>query len=864
MKHKANHLLRRIAAAVSLAIAASIPAAALDNPGAAAPASAGESFVVIAGDGNVGKPLPILLDEADFKGVWIAARNLSSDFMKVCGQAAELTSTPASDRMIIAGSYTSPLISRLMDDGKIDRAELKGKIEKYIMTTVASPLPGVSEALVIAGSDMRGTIYGIYELSELIGVSPWYDWADVPAVHRDSFAIRRGTYTAGEPAVRYRGIFLNDEGPCLMSWVKNTFGTDYGDHRFYSRVFELILRLRGNFLWPAMWAWAFYADDPENSRLADEMGVVIGTSHHEPMARNHQEWARHKKDYGQWNYRTNRRVLDKFFAEGVRRIKDTEDIVTIGMRGDGDEAMSEEADVKLLENIIANQRKIIKKETGRPASKTPQVWALYKEVLDYYDKGLRVPDDVILLLCDDNWGNVRRLPDAKERLHPGGWGMYYHVDYVGAPRNSKLLNCTPIQNMWEQMRLAYDYGIERMWILNVGDLKPMEYPITLFLDMAWNPEAFTNENLLDHTRRFFEQQFGASQAQEAARIFNLLCKYNGRCTPEMLDADTYNTENGEWKKVRDEYMLLEAEALRQFTSLDPGYRDSYRELILFPLQLMANLHDMYYSVAMNRKAYAAGMPEADFWADRAEKCFARDGELMAQYNNDIAGGKWNGMMIQKHIGYTSWNDDFPKDKMPEVCRAGKDASHPGGYSFPEASDCIVMEAEHFNSATAPAAGEGQWTILPYVGRTLSGVAVMPYTTTAEGSHLDYKLRLPEGTDSVEVHVVTKSTLAFARRDGHRYTVGFSGTDPVEVNFNGNMNEDPENIYTVYYPTTARRVIEKTVKLPVPAPGADGYLTLSLSPLDPGVVFEKIVVDAGGYSKSYLFGDESPVTRKIQK
>lgn len=864
MKHKANHLLRRIAASVSLAIAASIPAAALDNPSAAAPASAGESFVVIAGDGNVGKPLPILLDEADFKGVWIAARNLSSDFMKVCGQAAELTSTPSSDRMIIAGSYSSPLISGLMDSGKIDRAELKGKLEKYIMTTVASPLPGISEALVIAGSDMRGTIYGIYELSELIGVSPWYDWADVPAVHRDSFAIRRGTYTAGEPAVRYRGIFLNDEGPCLMSWVKNTFGTDYGDHRFYSRVFELILRLRGNFLWPAMWAWAFYADDPENSRLADEMGVVIGTSHHEPMARNHQEWARHKKDYGQWNYRTNRRVLDKFFAEGVRRIKDTEDIVTIGMRGDGDEAMSEEADVKLLENIIANQRKIIKKETGRPASKTPQVWALYKEVLDYYDKGLRVPDDVILLLCDDNWGNVRRLPDAKERLHPGGWGMYYHVDYVGAPRNSKLLNCTPIQNMWEQMRLAYDYGIEKMWILNVGDLKPMEYPITLFLDMAWNPEAFTNENLLDHTRRFFEQQFGASQAQEAARIFNLLCKYNGRCTPEMLDADTYNTENGEWKKVRDEYMLLEAEALRQFISLDPGYRDSYRELILFPLQLMANLHDMYYSVAMNRKAYAAGMPEADFWADRAEKCFARDGELMTQYNNDIAGGKWNGMMIQKHIGYTSWNDDFPKDKMPEVCRAGKDASHPGGYSFPEASDCIVMEAEHFNSATAPAAGEGQWTILPYVGRTLSGVAVMPYTTTAEGSRLDYKLCLPEGTDSVEVHVVTKSTLAFARRDGHRYTVGFSGTDPVEVNFNGNMNEDPENIYTVYYPTIARRVIEKTVKLPVPAPGADGYLTLSLSPLDPGVVFEKIVVDAGGYSKSYLFGDESPVTRKIQK
>lgn len=858
MKYRIKQALCRVVAVISLGASVAMSGFALDNPSAATDASR-DPFVVIAPDGEIGKPLSILLDESDYKGVWIAAENLSADFKRVCGQAAELTVVPNSRRVIIVGSYASPIVSKLMDEGKIDRGELKDKLEKYIMTTVASPLPGVDEALVIVGSDMRGTIYGIYELSELIGVSPWYDWADVPPVHRDSFAIKRGTYTAGEPVVRYRGIFLNDEGPCLMEWVKNTYGTNYGDHRFYTRVFELILRLRGNFLWPAMWDWAFYGDDPENSRTAAEMGVIIGTSHHEPMGRNHKEWVRRKHEYGQWNYRTNRKVLDKFFAEGVRRIKDTEDIITIGMRGDGDEAMSEEADVKLLENIIANQRKIIRKETGRPASETPQVWALYKEVLDYYDKGLRVPEDVTLLLCDDNWGNVRRLPNAKERLHPGGWGMYYHVDYVGAPRNSKLLNCTPIQNLWEQMRLAYDYGIEKMWILNVGDLKPMEYPITLFLDMAWNPEAFTNENLLEHTRRFFEQQFGSAQAAEAARIFNLLCKYNGRCTPELLDADTYSLANGEWKKVRDEYMLLEAEALRQYTALDERYHDAYMELILFPLQLMANLHDMYYSVAMNRSLHAANMPDASFWADRAEKCFARDAALMTMYNKEIAGGKWDGMMIQKHIGYTDWHDNFPCDVLPDVYRTD-DGDRLGGYIFTEPSDCVVMEAEHFNRATAPAGG-GEWTVLPYVGRTLSGVAVMPYTVSAEGARLDYSLRLPAGTDSVEVHVVTKSTLAFARSEGHRYSVGFEGVEPIVVNFNGNLNEAPENIHTVYYPTVARRVIEKIVKLPVPAPAADGSVVLSLSPLDPGVVFEKIVVDAGGYEKSYLFGDESPVVRK---
>ena len=264
--------------------------------------------------------------------------------------------------------------------------------------------------LNIVGSDRRGAIFGIYELSQQIGVSPWYYWADTPIDVHQSLYIKDGVYTDGEPAVKWRGLFLNDEAPCLTSWVKNTFGTDYGDHNFYAKVFELILRLKGNMLWPAMWGWAFYADDPENSKVADEMGVIISTSHHEPMARNHQEYARKRNEWGAWNYQTNKENLDRFFREGIERMKGTEDIVTIAMRGDGDEAMSAEADTKLLENIVENQRRIIQEVTGRPAKETPQVWALYKEVLDYYDAGMRVPDDVCILLCDDNWGNVRRVP----------------------------------------------------------------------------------------------------------------------------------------------------------------------------------------------------------------------------------------------------------------------------------------------------------------------------------------------------------------------------------------------------------------------------------------------------------------------
>lgn len=464
---------------------------------------------------------------------------------------------------------------------------------------------------------------------------------------KESIYVKPGTYTDGEPAVQYRGIFLNDEAPSLTGWVGQRYGTDYGDHRFYTRVFELILRLKGNYLWPAMWNWAFYADDPMNSKVADEMGIVIGTSHHEPMARNHQEWARNREEFGAWNYSTNQEVIDEFFREGIERVKDTEDLITIGMRGDGDEAMSEETNVELLERVVKNQREIIEEVTGEPAKETPQVWALYKEVLDYYDQGMRVPEDVIILLADDNWGNVRRLPNKEELKHPGGWGMYYHFDYVGAPRNSKWLNVSPIQHVWDQLQLTYDYGVDKLWVVNVGDLKPMEYPITLFMDMAWEPTRYTADNLMEHPKAFSAQQFGEDQADEAARIINLYSKYNGRVTPEMLDRNTYNLETGEWKKVSDEYLKLEAEALRQYLSLEPEYKDAYKQLILYPVQAMANLYEMYYAQAMNHKLYAENNPQANFWADKVEETFERDKALSYDYNNVMADGKWKNMMSQK-------------------------------------------------------------------------------------------------------------------------------------------------------------------------------------------------------------------------
>ena len=835
------------------AILAALSADAIDHPKATLPVVSPDRFTLV----EDGKPLPILVLQSEDKAILHAAGNLVEDFERVTGVRPVMTESVSAERAVIIASVGSPLAVKMQERGKVDVSELAGCREKYLMQTVSDPLEGVGEALVILGSDRRGAVYGIYELSEQIGVSPWYDWADVPVARQENLSIAHGTYTAGEPAVRYRGIFLNDEAPCLTGWVAHTYGTDYGDHRFYERVFELILRLRGNFLWPAMWSWAFYADDPENSKVADEMGVIMGTSHHEPMARNHQEWARRRGESGTWNYATNKKVIDKFFREGMERAKDTEDLITIGMRGDGDEAMSAEADVALLEKVIDNQRKIIRKVTGKPADQTPQVWALYKEVQEYYEKGLRVPDDVTILLSDDNWGDVRKLPNAEERKRGGGWGMYYHVDYVGAPRNSKWLNITPVQNLWEQMQLTYEYGVDRLWVLNVGDLKPMEYPITLFLDMAWDPTRYTAANLKDHTLDFCSQQFGEDQAVEASRILNLYSKYAGRITAEMLDRTTYNLETGEWKKVSDEFIKLEAEALRQYMTLPEETRDAYFQIILFPVQAMANVYEMYYAQAMNHALYKANDPAANDWADKVEACFARDKFLSNQYNNEMADGKWKNMMIQKHIGYRGWNDNFPEDTLPRIFRVEENDPLPAGFTFTAEDGCVIIEAPHIYAKQN--SEEGSWTLIEDMGRTLGGVALMPYDVAVDGAKLTYRMEIPSDVKNVTVHVATKSTLAFHDADGHSYRVGFKGAPSVDRCFNDKLNEKPENIYTHYYPTVAKRVAVEKIELPLPDGGP--VYELELQPLDPGIVFEKIVVDFGGYKESYLLGNESPYVRE---
>ncbi len=612
-----------------------------------------------------GRSAPIFASSKDHPGVLRVLKHLQSDIAKVTDAEPSLSidNTPKSKSIVLVGALgKNPLIEKLVQDKKLNVEDVRGRWETFLIQTIEKPFPDVDQALVIVGSDKRGTIYGMYDLSAKIGVSPWYFWADVPVRRQSTLYVLPGRHSLGEPAVKYRGIFINDEQPALWGWAYKKFGGF--NSKFYEHVFELILRMKGNFLWPAMWGRAFYVDDPKNPHLADEYGVVIGTSHHEPMMRAHAEWA--QIGTGPWNYEKNEKVLQEFWRESIKRTGSLESVITLGMRGDGDEPMTEEANIELLQRIVRDQRKILVEVTGKDLTTIPQVWALYKEVQEYYDRGMRTPDDVTLILCDDNWGNIRKLPRLNEKPHPGGYGIYYHYDYVGGPRNYKWLNTNQISRVWEQMHLAYRYGATRIWIVNVGDIKPMEFPTEFFLDYAWNPEEWPAERLPEYTRLWAERQFGPKHSEEIAHILTEYTRYNSRRKPELLAPDTYSLHNyREAERIVAEYNALVEKAQRILEELPSEYRDAFFQLVLHPPLACANLNELYVTVGKNRLYAEQGRSATNALAARARELFDRDSAITHYYNNVMANGKWSHMMDQTHIGYTYWQQP-PTNVMPEV------------------------------------------------------------------------------------------------------------------------------------------------------------------------------------------------------
>jgi len=822
-----------------------------------------------------GQLASLYVDSNDFPGVIRAASDLLADINRVTGLVPKITNniTGLEKNAVIIGSIEkSPVVRQLVRDGKIDVNQITGKWESFLIEIVAKPLPDVESALVIAGSDKRGTIYGIYDLSEQIGVSPWYWWADVPVEHKESLFVKSGKFIQGPPAVRYRGIFLNDEAPALTNWVRGKF-KNY-NHEFYVNVFELLLRLKANYLWPAMWNNAFNEDDVNNPRLADEYGIVMGTSHQEPMLRAQKEWdRRYMSKLGSWNYYKNPDVLENFWREGIRRNKNYESIITMGLRGADDTPMIPNGTVAesmaLLEKIVGVQRKMIAEEVNPDVTKVPQLWCLYKEVQEYYEKGLRVPDDVTLLWSDDNWGNLRRLPTEDERKRPGGAGIYYHFDYVGGPRSYKWLNTIQIAKIWEQMNLAYNYGATRIWIVNVGDLKPMEFPIDFFMNFAWDPQKWPKEQMAEYGKLWAQREFGPKYAGDIADIMSKYTKYNARRKPELLEPNTFSLVNyNEADRVVADWNAITAKAEQIYEKLPANAKDAFFQLVLYPTKASAIVTELYVTVGKNRLYAEQKRAGTNELAAKARALFQADADLANYYNKTMANGKWNHMMDQTHIGYTSWNQPS-RNVMPEVKEINAPFVEPNSAPAVEADSYISIEAEHYTKKIDT--DSARWEKIDDYGRTLSSMTIFPVTAKSvtppplgdalrqtNSPCLEYKMDLSH-SGPIEVEAIFAPTLNFVPGRGLRYAISFDDEAPkiidiLPANYDArNGNADWEQSVK-----GSARKIKTTYMIPQP-----GCHTLKIWMVDPGVVLQKIVIyDTGSLKPSYLAPPESIPNCKI--
>jgi len=712
---------------------------------------------------------PLYFDADDFPGVVRVVGDLQADIERVTSRKPEAAATmPGASACVIVGTLgKNAAIDRMVAAKKLDVNDLKGKRESFVITSIPDPLPNVRRALVIVGSDKRGTIYGTYELSEQLGVSPWYWWADVPPKKRKEAYILPGRFSSGEPAVRYRGIFINDEAPCLTGWAQEKFGGL--NSKFYTKVFELLLRLRANYLWPAMWDNAFNEDDPDNPRLADEYGIVMGTSHHEPMMRAHKEWTKRREQYGngQWNYATNAEALKKFFRQGIARNKPYENLVTVGMRGDGDQGMvttgSVESDIALLRQIFTDQRQIIAEEMHTDPTEVPQLWALFTEVQKFYERGLRPPDDVTLLWTDDNTGNLRRLPTAEERNRSGGAGIYYHLDMHGGPFAYQWINTNPLPKIAEQMSLGYEYGADRIWIANVGDIKPLEIPLEFFLRLAWAPRTWTKDRIAEYTRRWAGREFGPDHAAEIAEIVARYAKYNGWRKPELVTPETFSTLNyRESENVESAWRDLVSRAEVIYAQLPLEYREAFFQLVLHPAKASAIVAEMNIAAGRNRLFAKQGRASTNVEAQRVRELFRADQALSDEYNHRLANGKWNHLMDQTHLGQFTWEP-------PRV------------NSMPAVSEVLLADNNRFGVAI-----EGDVSAWP----DHFGGAVLP-TFDSLNPRRSYVEIFAEGTQPIEFSIhasepwieITKDN---APRVDQRYWVGINWSNAPEGRSTGRI------------------------------------------------------------------------------
>ena len=822
-----------------------------------------------------GRAAAVWYDTTDATVVGIAAHHFAADVERVAGvkptvvTSREALSAPA---VLVGTLGRSRLIDELVRNGKLDVHAVRGKWETFLIATVTDPLPGLSRALVVVGSDRRGTAFGIYELSQQIGVSPWYWWADVPPKTSPSLFVRRGTVQMGPPSVKYRGIFLNDEDWGLHAWSSRTFDPETDDigPKTYARIFELLLRLKANTLWPAMHpttkAFNLY---PENPVLADDFAIVMGSSHAEPMLRNNvTEWTAPAADY---DYVNNPEGVRRYWEERVSENGQYENLYTIGMRGVHDSgimgAQSTEEKISLLETIFADQRALLAKYVNPDPAAVPQVFTPYKEVLPLYRAGLRVPNDVTIVLPDDNFGYIRSFPTAEERKRSGGFGVYYHLSYLGAPLAYLWLYTTPPALVWEEMSKAYDHGARTLWIANVGDLKPAEIGTDFFLQMAWDINRWRRDNVSDYLQDWATRQFDPAHAREIAGVMDEYFRLNFQRKPEHLQwwlpGDRVRshplTDDEVWQRLGSFRRLID-EVDRLQERIPPSSRDAFFELVGYPVRGAALANQRYFY----SEAYARNVDRkpavARSYARRARLADNRLREETRRYSEDIAGGKWRHIIAQEPAD-NQWRSFrisptiLPAEGLVSDSLLPDPTVLDGLYvgqphvktSFVEKHGVISIEAEHYaEGVTRDGVG---WEVIPGLGRTGSSVAVFPTTAASIDSsslrnaapRLDYDVRFStRGAATATVYLLPTFPLVDGR--GLRLAVG--------------LDDQPPQFVTVDVPVDSREwaegVLNGTVtgSVQLKVPDAGEYV-LRVYMVDAGVVFDKLVLDFGGLRPSYL-------------
>lgn len=636
----------------------------------------------------------ICLEQSAFPGVIRVTEKVAHDVELVSGkkpqilvekEIPETLESSGEDWTIIAATKgKSSFLKKLEEAGSAELKELEQKRECYAWIFPEIKNRTKSNLLVIAGSDKRGTIYGLFHLSEMLGVSPFVDWCGLMPPKQEKIELREDmACISKEPSVRYRGFFINDEWPAFGNWCNHNFGGF--NAKAYDHVFELLLRLKGNYLWPAMWSARFADDGPDllNAELADEYGIIMGMSHHEPCLRQGEEYKylRGKNSvYGDaWNFRTNREGITKFWEDGLKRSGKFENVITVGMRGEADTAImgknaTLEDNIQLLRDVLKTQKKLIQERVNPDLTKVPRMIALYKEVEEFFygnekTKGLMGAEeleDAILMLCDDNYGNLRTLPTEEMRKHAGGYGMYYHLDYHGWPVSYEWINSSYLPKIWEQMSMAYDFGVRELWMVNVGDIATQEFPLSFFLDMAYDFDRWGSRALnctQEYTRKWVRQQFGSVEEETQDTIADILEQYTKiihRRRPEALNPETYHPvqekessrifeeEEQLLKKLQDVYETIE--------KTNPQNLSAFIALVYYPAFGTMNLVKMQILAGWNHYYANLGAVCANDYGDEVERCMEQDRKAVEMYHQ-MDQGRWYGMGMSQHIGFTHWNED---------------------------------------------------------------------------------------------------------------------------------------------------------------------------------------------------------------